>query len=208
MESSKMSKSQSKYYNSACLMNEALILLLDKKDYPFITVKEICQKAGVNRSTFYLHYETMEDLLNETIEYMGKKVMDNYSNEQVIQKEKISTCSLDELILISPKYLIPYLQFIKDNKKFYKVAYSQPKLLKAQDISSYLYKSFFLPILVRFNVPEKERKYRISFSLNGISAVIMDWVKGDCKESVEEMTEILIKCLNIGEDLWKNGNKD
>lgn len=64
-----MNKSQSKYYNTARLMNEALIILLEKKDYEFITVKEICEKAGVNRSTFYLHYETMNDLLQETIEY-------------------------------------------------------------------------------------------------------------------------------------------
>ena len=58
-----MNKSESKYFNTALLMNEALLLLLEKKDYEFITVTEICQKAGVNRSTFYLHYESMDDLL-------------------------------------------------------------------------------------------------------------------------------------------------
>ena len=52
-----MNKSESKYYNTACLMDEALILLLEKKEYSFITVKEVCEKAGVNRSTFYLHYD-------------------------------------------------------------------------------------------------------------------------------------------------------
>ena len=45
-----MNKSESKYYNTALLMDEALLLLLEKKDYEFITVKEICAKAGVNRS--------------------------------------------------------------------------------------------------------------------------------------------------------------
>ena len=53
-----MNKSESKYYNTALLMDEALLLLLEKKDYDYITIKEICEKAGVNRSTFYLHYET------------------------------------------------------------------------------------------------------------------------------------------------------
>lgn len=33
-------------------MDEALILLLEDKDFEYITVKEICRKAGVNRSTF------------------------------------------------------------------------------------------------------------------------------------------------------------
>ena len=63
-----MNKSEKKYYNTACLMNQALIELLNKKEYEFITVKEICEKAGVNRSTFYLHYDTIDELLTESIE--------------------------------------------------------------------------------------------------------------------------------------------
>ncbi|MDY2657325.1 MAG: TetR/AcrR family transcriptional regulator [Candidatus Limiplasma sp.] len=51
-----MNKSESKYFHTALRMDEALITLLEKKDLEFITVKEICETAGVNRSTFYLHY--------------------------------------------------------------------------------------------------------------------------------------------------------
>ena len=68
-----MNKSESKYYNTAVVMDEALLLILEYKDYEFITVKEICQKAGVNRSTFYLHYESMNDLLEEAIEMINQE---------------------------------------------------------------------------------------------------------------------------------------
>ena len=57
-----MDKNESKYYNSSIKMNNALINLLDKKDFEDITVKEICQTASVNRSTFYLHYDNTYDL--------------------------------------------------------------------------------------------------------------------------------------------------
>ena len=50
-----MNKSESKYYYTALRMDEALISLLEKKDLEYITVKETCHQAGVNRSTFYLH---------------------------------------------------------------------------------------------------------------------------------------------------------
>ena len=86
MDGSKLNKSESKYYNTACLMDEALILLLEKKEYSFITVKEICEKAGVNRSTFYLHYETIDDLLSECIEYVGSKIQKKYSNKIIDKK--------------------------------------------------------------------------------------------------------------------------
>ena len=52
-----MNKNESKYFNTAILFDEALIYLLENKDIEYITIKEICNKAGVNRSTFYLHYE-------------------------------------------------------------------------------------------------------------------------------------------------------
>lgn len=68
-----MNKSESKYFNTALLMDEALIRLLEVKDYEYITVKEICEKAGVNRSTFYLHYETVNDLLSECLENTKKR---------------------------------------------------------------------------------------------------------------------------------------
>lgn len=50
-----MKKSESKYFNTALRMDQAFLELLEKKDLEYSTVKEICEAAGVNRSTFYLH---------------------------------------------------------------------------------------------------------------------------------------------------------
>ena len=49
-----MNKSESKYFNTALRFNKALLALLEKKEFSYITIREICQEAGVNRSTFYL----------------------------------------------------------------------------------------------------------------------------------------------------------
>ena len=64
-----MNKSESKYFNTAVKMDKALLALLEKKDFEYITIKEICKEAQVNRSTFYLHYENTVDLLQETMQY-------------------------------------------------------------------------------------------------------------------------------------------
>ena len=63
----RLNKNESKYFNTAVKMNMALIEILKTKPFEFITVSEICKKAGVNRSTFYLHYENTKDLLDETV---------------------------------------------------------------------------------------------------------------------------------------------
>lgn len=198
MEGSKLNKSESKYYNTACLMDEALILLLEKKEYSFITVKEICKKAGVNRSTFYLHYETMDDLLLECIKYTGNKIQKKYSNK-IIDKKVIKNCQLEDLLLITPEYLLPYLEFLKENKAIYKIAYSQPNVLKEQLVINHLYKNIFEPILDRFLVPKNEQRYMLSFYLSGMSAVMIEWIKNDCKEEIQTIVNILTKCLNLGE---------
>ena len=56
-----MNKSESKYFNTAKNMDKALISLLEEKSFEYITVSEICKRAEVNRSTFYLHYENTVD---------------------------------------------------------------------------------------------------------------------------------------------------
>lgn len=198
MESNKLNKSESKYYNTACLMDEALILLLEKKEYSFITVKEICQKAGVNRSTFYLHYETIDDLLSECIEYVGQKIIQKFNNK-VINKEVIKKSKMDDLILITPEYLLPYLEFLKENKAIYKIAYSQPNVLNEKNIVNHLHKNIFEPILDRFLVPKNEQIYMMSFYLSGMSAVMRDWIINDCKEEIPSIINILLKCLNLGD---------
>lgn len=58
-----MNKNESKYFNTAIKMDEALITLLEKEDFEYITIKEICDTAGVNRSTFYLHYHAAKHIL-------------------------------------------------------------------------------------------------------------------------------------------------
>ena len=76
-----MNRSESKYFATAARMDEAFLELLEKKDFTYITVKEICEKAGVNRSTFYLHYETVNDLLSECLENIKKRFFDSFANK-------------------------------------------------------------------------------------------------------------------------------
>ena len=46
-------------------LHQALLDLMEQKDYDQIAIKDITDTAGINRRTFYLHYENKEQLLNE-----------------------------------------------------------------------------------------------------------------------------------------------
>ena len=99
-----MNKSESKYFNTALRMDEALLALLERKDLEYITVKELCQQAGVNRSTFYLHYETIGDLVSETVELVNRRFLSYFPQSEA---EILSSRDEADLILVSRAYLLP-----------------------------------------------------------------------------------------------------
>lgn len=186
-----MNKSESKYFNTAIKMDKAFLDLLAEKDFEYITVKEICKRADVNRSTFYLHYETVSDLLNESVEYISKDFQKYFSKNDTISK--INSLPLEELIFIKPDYIIPYLSYVKDNKKLFQTAVLHSGTLQFDKAYKRMFEYIFSPILMRFDIPENERQYTMAFYINGIIALMMEWLKNDCRESVEDIADIIIR---------------
>ena len=46
-------------------MQDALIDLMRERPLGSITIKALCEQADVNRSTFYAHYDSIEELLHD-----------------------------------------------------------------------------------------------------------------------------------------------
>ena len=46
-------------------IRDAFCAMIMEMDYPDITIKELTQRAMINRNTFYLHYDSIEALLRE-----------------------------------------------------------------------------------------------------------------------------------------------
>lgn len=190
-----MNKSESKYFNTALKMDEALISLLEIKDLEYITVKEICEKAGVNRSTFYLHYETVADLVNETLETVNERFMAYFSDIKKDIFAKLDEQELSDLVLITEEYLLPYLQFIKDNQKIYMAAFRNPAGMQAHMRYGNLKKHILVPILERFGVPSEYREYYISYYIEGIAAVIRVWLGRNCEDRMEMIAAVIEDCV-------------
>ena len=190
-----MNKSESKYFNTAAKMDEAFLELLEKKDFSYITVKEICEKAGVNRSTFYLHYETLDDLLSESTEFINKQFLSFMEHDSEAFVTKLKSCHMNELYLITPQYLKPYLSYIESHKRLFMTSVTRAKTLRLDESYKKMYRHVFTPILERYNVPAGDRQYIMSFYVNGIMAIISDWLKNDCKDSIEHIMTIIQGCV-------------
>ena len=186
-----MNKSESKYFNTATKMDLALISLLKEKPFEYITVSEICETAGVNRSTFYLHYETIGDLLDETTRYL----LDDFRSYFPTDTIDLVCCDRNELVFVCDKYLTPYLTYIKNHKEVFGTAITHSKTLRFEDVHKRLFDNIFNPILDRFHYPSNIRQYVMMYYLNGINAIVLEWLKNGCDKAIAEISEIISVCI-------------
>ena len=88
-----------------CIL-QALLQLMDTKDFKEISITEITKKAGVSRMAYYRNYYYKEDILN------------NYMTELLDKYQQIR----DNIVEASPndKYelLLHVFEYFKENEKF------------------------------------------------------------------------------------------
>jgi len=190
-----MNKSDSKYFNTSVKFDKALLSLLENKPFEYITISEICGKAGVNRSTFYLHYENTSDLLEETTSYVIDNFSSYFSEDAETVAQLLAGCNLQDLEFINEKYLFPYLSFIKENQRLFSTILTQPRAFGSNAIFNKLFDNILAPVLDRFRYPRDEQNYVIMFYLNGITAIINQWLKDGCQKSIEDISSIIRVCI-------------
>lgn len=190
-----MKKSESRYFNTALWMDQAFLKLLEQKDMEYITVKEICEAAGVNRSTFYLHYETIGELLAESVQYMNEQFLEHMKLRGEVFVSRIRDCPLDELYLVTPAYLTPYLEYIAQNKRLFRTALKNSGSLGLDRIYSRMMRHVFTPILERFQIAEPDRPYMVAFYIHGLMAILSEWLKHDCADSIPHVCAVMEQCV-------------
>lgn len=200
LKGEKMNKNESKYFNTAIKMDKALIYLLGKKEFEYISIKEICSVARVNRSTFYLHYENTRDLLEESVKYITNGFLEYFDIDYNVIKDRYSSCELKELCFLTPEYLVPYLKYIKENQAVFKTALKIFDASRAQRTYGHLFKYVFEPVLERFNVIPNEREYVMKFYLSGIMAIVTEWLNKNCVDEIDYICDVIKSAFLV---LWK-----
>ena len=190
-----MNRSESKYFHMAARMDEAFLALLEQKDFAYITVKELCAAAGVNRSTFYLHYETMGDLLSESVSYMNEQFLACMQADSGTFITRLRDCPLEELYLITPAYPTPYLHYIQAYKRLFRTAVEHAAVLGMDRSYARMFRHVFTTILEHFGVPEADRAYLMAFYIHELMAVLSEWLKGDCADPIPRITAVMQRCV-------------
>lgn len=185
-----MNKAEVKFNNTAKKMNSALIELLEEKEFSQITVLEVCKRANVNRSTFYSHYNNTFDLLEEVHVAFSKELNKHFVDEDNTFMEKDTSISI--------KQTVSYLEFIKDHCLFFKTYMNNLNNFKRDDFYSSVKHSVLIPMFEQRNITDKNTiNYISQFYLQGIAAIIKEWVNNDCAEDTTYIAETVVLCTKL-----------
>ena len=144
-----------------------------------ISIQDITNSCGLNRQTFYYHFQDKYELLNWI-----------YYNELFIKV--IDGIDFDNWDL----RIYNMLERMKEEKAFYintiksSEEYFQEYLFK---ITSTLFKEAIQKLDEHNKVSEEERNFTSQFYSFGVCGVILSWVKGGMKESTKTVSDNLKK---------------
>lgn len=160
------------------LLKKTLTTLMEEKELRKITVKEITERANINRGTFYLHYQDIYDM----VEKLGDEIISNVM--KLIDKS--DPIGMNFLFL---PVLIKIIEYFYQDKKFIGALLSangDPNfIIKVKNImidyTIETYKKQFL------NHSDNYIKVVTTFIVSGGIGVFTEWFNEGCKTPINEV---------------------
>jgi len=181
-----MSKTESKKQDlrtryTQQVLGKSLLSLLESKPLGKVTVKELCEKAGVNRATFYAHFADIYDLMDVMKHELEHRVLEHMET-WVSDPGRDKRASLTE-----------YLRFARDNAFLYLLMRAEegPDSLKAHTWEVVKRHQLGLLSVSAPQVPANQREFLLVYRTYGITHVIDEWLKQDTPISAHELADML-----------------
>lgn len=158
------------------VIHDSLFELLKDHHLSEITVKEICKKSDINRSTFYRNYLDIYDLFEKTEQTLSK---------QAFQSQDIVT-DRDQLLEVIYNYQTFYREFFQIGleSKQLKQMMNELKEQTAQVIKR----------RGTYNAETFDLEYQYNYY--GALGVIKNWVEKGCQKKPQELGEVLYSIVD------------
>lgn len=146
-----------------------------------VTVREICQLAQINRTSFYLHFQDVYDLLEKVEKTMEVTMTETFLRE--IREEQDLGAGFEALF-----------RFVGEHREFY-VIYLGEAAHPVLNIARELYQAQRQAVdFSQFGYgSQEELEYHEAFFLSGLTAMLRRWLLTGCRETPREMADILFR---------------
>ena len=161
-------------------IKNSFIKLLTERPISQITVKDIVEDCGVNRNSFYYHFQDIPSLLEEIIVEMTAKVIENLPEESTFE-EKV-TAALQEINL--NKRMIYHI-YGSSNREFY-----EKQLMK---ICEHVTRTYIRSREYSERVDSQDLEFVISYLKCELFGQLIDWLNHDMSYDIVEHSRILCR---------------
>lgn len=177
-----------RYLSTEAKIQQTLLNILEDKDFSQITVREICNLANTNRSTFYAHYLDVYDLIDKTELALHEKMVSLFKNTGISTQN-----------FLTPKYITIFLKFIYEYGNFYRVRLQTRKSFPIAQGFDPIWNIILKPYCEKRGFQsENEIMYYFVYLQAGFTLMLKRWVDNGFIESPENFSEIIIKCISNG----------
>ena len=159
------------------ILKDSLLELMEKKNINQVTIKEICDLADVNRSTFYAHYESPLELLDEI------------ENDIINETPRINLY-YDEPVRDE---LVKFFSYIEKNKRECTVLFANSTAGSFEDkiLDKLFGKSADKPQRITDFDLKNPVHIKMLMSAYGGMAIVQKWIFGEINCSAEELADAL-----------------
>lgn len=174
-----------------------MIGLMEEQGFESISVNDLCQRAGLNRGTFYNHFHTKEDMLAAM---EGEVLSDLERFRPEMQRLGIPEVMGYRLAKRPMPLLVDFFEYMKGQGDFFHAVLGPggdpsfgPRLrdLVCTDlIKSVLHEKYR-------NDPSTFVGYYVAFYASAYLGVIVRWIETGMEESPEQMALIAMRLLFI-----------
>ena len=162
------------------IIKESFFELLKDKEIDKITISELCEKADINRATFYRYYIDIYDLL----EKIGQDLID----ELKTKLDDFKDSSLKDVTKA-------YLTILKENRELTKIIFSNRKnIYLFNDFFEYIYYNYKIKQINNIdNINESDTIMPFVFIFNGALGIINYWLQNNFEEDIDKISELIEK---------------
>ena len=159
------------------LVKEGLTHLLEKESVHKISVRALCEEAGINRSTFYKYYGSPYDVLAE----MEEELLDNVRRALCAENAATDREKIEALCAYFERY-VPSVRVLIGNNvdpAFPERLFNLPQVRQM--------------ILERLGsrCDKEEQNYVYVFLVNGVYRLVQEWILSDSRKSFSEIAFLL-----------------
>lgn len=165
------------------VVKQSLVKLLQEKPISRITIKEICEAADINRSTFYAHYADQYDLLLKIKQEVLQEINSCLSDYNFKEFEPKSLQTMNRIF-----------EYIVENAELCIVLLGENGDLSLQKEVMMIVQQQAMKEWQSHRVISSDMmEYLLLFGVNGSIGIVQKWLQSGLKESPREMAELIIK---------------